>query len=603
MSRIANYASQQSINSYLLKVQTRLQDSQLQLASKNKAQDYTGIGFDTQRLVSYEVNASTLDNFTRNNDISDVYISTTTTSVTSMETIVNDFRKELAKNNTLTPTDVNVIRVLQEKAFAAMQSMGTYLNENVGGRYLFSGNRTDTVPVDMGLTTLTAFQEKYDGISINYPTTRAKHMVNFDLSADSAAQTNWLTFTQDSDGNAATAGTSTITASTAQFSNMAVGSVFTVSGTANNNGTYEVSAVNAAGTIVDVTTVMQTDELNVAAAVVTPTGGTALTSANFTDVTFNRAAGTMVATAASSLTSLTAGSSFTVTGTAQNNGTFMVQSNDGTTVTIKQTKLTDEGTALTPTLSTGATSLAFTNNAAANDRITGVASQFSAVTPGMQMTITGATNAGNNGTFTVLSVASDGSYVDVLETLVTDVTSGAETATVPRADGRIKTSNYYNGDNFSHSHRVSENETLTLDLNASDPAFERAIRAMGMIAQGKFGTAGGIEQTGNNQRITDALNLLDLSLKPNATTNPQYEAGFTNSLQQSIVTLTDYTIVTSRASTSNKKLSDYLNVQISKMEKINELDVVTGLLNDQNALEASYKAMATIRGLSLVNYL
>jgi len=600
MSRIANYASQQTLNSYIFKVRTRLQDSQIQLSTKMKAEDYMHLGSETQRLITYEVEAGTLDNYQRSNDIQNVYLSSTSTSVESIDTIIKDFRKKLTSYNSLSPTDANSIRGIQEAAFSAMSSMGIYLNDNIGGRYQFSGNRINTTPVDLGLTTLTDFQAKYDGISINYPKTRATHMENFDVKADSTGKANWLTFTQDADGVTTTAGTSTITASTAQFSNITVGGTIDITGTANNNGTYEVSAISGGGTIISIKTVMLTTEAAVTAATITPTGGTALTSADFTSLTFNRGTATISA-ASGTLSSLAAGTSFTVAGTAQNNGTYIVASNSGTSITVKEVKLTDEGTAATPTLSTGATSLTFTQNTNANDRITGATSQFSAVTAGMKIDIGGTVS--NNGSYTVVSVASDGSYVDVLSTLTTEAAGGNETATVTLADGRINSTNYYKGDNFSHTHKVSKNQEFTVNLNAGDPAFERAIRAMGIMAQGKFGTAGGLDQAPNAQRLTDALNLLDLSLEPNSTSNPQYEAGFTNSIKQSLATLTDQAIVINRANVSNKQLSDYLNLQVTKIQTINELDVITRLLNDQNALEASYKAMSTIRGLSLVNYL
>lgn len=722
MSRIANYASQQSLNSYLLKVQTRLQDSQIKIASKTKALDYMHMGTETQRLVTYEVEVGTLGNFKRSNDIQDVYLSTKNTSMENIDKIVRDFRKKLTSFNTLTPTDSTAIRELQDSAFSTMSFMATFLNDSVGGRYQFSGNRTNTAPVDLGLTTLDAFQTKYDGFSVNYPTTREKHMENFDLTSDSTGQKNWLTFTQDSDGDTTTAGTSTITATTAQFSNVTVGSAIEITGTANNNGTYEVAGVSGGGTILSVKTVMLTDEAATAAPTLTPTeainpavaqvdtvtiGGTfgeigdtysatvngttvtytttgaetslnairdglvsaintsptitsqvtvaaggagqltftatrpgtaqtitvnatnggatndntavnsittanvsssfsstPMTTANFGTLTFNRAAGTITSATAGALSGLTAGSSFSITGSAQNDGTYYVETAGLSSVTVRQIKLTDEGGTGTETLSTGATNLTLTDNATGNDRITSVAgTEFANIVAGMKVTIGG--TAGNDGTYTVVAVGTNGAYIDVLENLAggSEVAGGDETATVTEADGRIKSANYYQGDDFSHTHRVSTNQDFSIDLNAGNPAFERAIRAMGIIAQGKFGTAGGLEQTANNARITDALNLLDLSLEPNSTTNPQYEAGYTNSLRESITTITDHIIIIDRANKSNQQLSDYLNVQVSSIETINELDVVTALLNDQKSLEASYKAMATIRGLSLVNYL
>jgi len=155
------------------------------------------------------------------------------------------------------------------------------------------------------------------------------HLEDFNLNKDSANKPNWLTFTQDSDGNAATAGTSTITATTAQFANVTVGSIIDVTGTANNNGTYEVSAVTGGGTTIEINTKMLTDATS--GATMTGTDGTVVN----TNVTFNRAAGTIVG-AAGTLSTLATGSSFVVSGTAQNDGTYIVESNDGTTLSVKE---------------------------------------------------------------------------------------------------------------------------------------------------------------------------------------------------------------------------------------------------------------------------
>lgn len=603
MSRIANYASQQILNTYLQKVQQRLNTTQIQLTSEKKAQDYMGIGYDTQRLVTYEVDINTLNGYQRNNDIEDIYLKSTDAALNGAQTTINDFSKTLDSFNALNITDEASIRTLQEQAFRSMKTLQSYLNTEVNGRQLFGGNRVNTPPVELGLTTLEDFQAKYDGVNVRYPTTRVMHTENFNLSADSANKSNWLTFTQDADGNVATAGTSTITATTAQFANVTVGSTIEITGTANNNGTYEVGAVSGGGTTIEVITKMLTDEAAVTGAILTRVDGTTLSAANFTDLTFNRAAGTVVAATAASLSSLPAGSSFTVTGTTQNNGTYLIESNDGTTVTIKETKLVDEGTAATPTLSLAAQSFTFTDNVTSFDTIsTAVAGTFSALKSGMSITFGGALNAGNNATFTIASISSDGTSITVKEAVVAEVDAlNDDTAVVTQADGTVQSLYYYNGDTFARTHRAAENREFTIDLNAADPAFEKAIRAMSIIAQGKFGTAGGLDQ--NASRLTDSKNLIELSLKPNSTSNPQYEADYTSNLEQAFVTLGYQQALIQDANLTHTRLSAFFEQRVSELENINSLDAITRLLDDQKSLEASYQAMASIRSLSLHNYL
>ncbi|MBD3661130.1 MAG: hypothetical protein HUJ11_02905, partial [Arenibacter algicola] len=62
-TRIADYASQQILNSYLSKVQRRMQESQVQITSEKRSQDYLGIGYDTQRMVSFEIDTLRLEGY------------------------------------------------------------------------------------------------------------------------------------------------------------------------------------------------------------------------------------------------------------------------------------------------------------------------------------------------------------------------------------------------------------------------------------------------------------------------------------------------------------------------------------------------------------
>ena len=336
MSRIGNYASQQILNTYLQKIQQRLNTTQIQITSEKRAQDYMGIGYDTQRLVGYEVDVSLLNGYKRNNEIEDTYLKSTDVALTAVESTIKDFRTTLTSFNTLAVKDENAIRTIQEQAFRSLQSMQSYLNTPINGRYLFGGNRINEPPVDLQLGSLEIFQAKYDGVNMSYATSRDMHLENFAINEDSAGKPNWLTFAQDADGDTTTSGTSTITATTAQFSNVTVGSSIEVTGTANNNGTYEVAAVTGGGTTIEINTKMLTDATS--AAVMTANDGTVINQS----VTFNRAAGSIVGPAGT-LSALTTGSSFVVSGTAQNDGTYIVESNDGTTVTIKLPVSKEEG--------------------------------------------------------------------------------------------------------------------------------------------------------------------------------------------------------------------------------------------------------------------
>jgi len=712
--RISNLATSNLLMSYLGKTQNRLIDLQYQMSSQKVSPNYKGVSKSSQYLLGLEASHDTIAGYIKNNEIMDVRLNITNSAMDGILTNVNDFKKSLKTFDTQVGKTESNIKDIQQRAFNSLVSMQAYLNTSVGGRYIFSGGRTDKVPVDMNLTTLADFQATYDGAAVSYPTTSAAHTENFTIAKDSAAKTNWLTFEQDGDGNAATAGIGTITATTAQFSNVSVGSTIEITGTANNNGTYTVSGVTGGGTKLQVNTRMLTNETNNANAIilkpgnnvaqsdtVTLAGGvgagdifsvtvngitlsataggadtlttlrdnlvgqinahatlgplvtatansndaidliadaagvaytvtagatdvaavgaantntvssvtanvttpnTTLTATNFTDLTFNRANNRITVGAASlgtnALSSLTVGSTFTISGTAQNNGTYTVAAvaANGDTVDIVPKKLTDEGTAATPTLSF-AGNQAFTVNAG-DDTITAAAGTYSSLKTGMSVVIAG--TASNNGTFTVTSVASDGSSINVREALTAEA-AVASTAVVSNADGTVSSKKYYLGDDLTVSHRIDEDRSIDNALNGLDPAFEKAIRAMAIIAQGAYGTEGGLDQ--NIDRATNATYLLVSAYDGTASGTPPYGTENSSNVKDLLVTLSYQKVLISQTTESHVSYSGFLEAQISNIENSDPLETITRLLDDQRALEASYQTLARIRELSLMKYM
>lgn len=712
--RIANLATSNLLVSYLNKSQRSLNNLQYQVTTQNVSADYKGISKSSQYLLSLEAARDNITGYMKHNETMSLRLDIVQSTLEGMLTGVTDLKSQLSSYKSSTSKSQLSTDNIQQLAFNAMLSMQAYINTSVGGRFVFSGGRVDTVPMDLGLTNLADFQAKFNGASVTYPTTRAASTENFTLDRDSSGQTNWLTFLQDGDGNTATAGVSTITASTAQFSNVTVGSTINVTGTGSNDGTYTVNAVTNGGTTIEIGTRMLTDEANNAAAVITKPGnnvaqadkvtlaggigtgdifsvsvngvtltatagatdtlttlrdnilnqinahatlgplvtatangsgaidlvsdvagvpytvtaaatdvaasgaantvtvtpvtdnitqpGTTLTAADFTDLTFNRANNRITVGAASlgsdALSSLTVGSKFTIAGTAQNDGTYTVAALDasGNYVDIVPTKLTNEGTAATPTLNV-TVAQTFTVNAG-DDTISAAAGTYSNVKAGMKIVVAG--TASNNFTYTVTSVASDGSSVNVRETLTAEaaVVSDADIVT---AGGTVASQKLYFGDELPLTHRIDENRSFEYDINGIDPAFEKAIRAMGIIAQGSYGSEGGLDQ--NLERIDNAIYLLGSAYTGTVSGTPPYGAELTSNIRSLLVT-TDYqNVLIEQTTTSHTTYSGFLETQIANIKVADPLETITKLLDEKNALEASYETISRVRELSLVNYL
>jgi flagellar hook-associated protein 3 FlgL len=431
MTRIADQASVNTVIARMLDTQARLNDLQVQLSSEKKSQDYQGIARDSERLVKFENSRDSLQAFIVNNEIMDMRLQTSDSVLDGIDQTMNDFRESLYDYEAGSLTNEQRVKDIQDAAFRALTDLEVHLNSDVGGRFMFAGGRVSTQPVDLGLTSLSAFQTKYDGEAVVYPPTRAAHV-----------QSN------DSVGNADT-------------------------------GNLTISGTN-----------------------------------------------TIAAATAGSLAGFAVGSTITLAGSVLgNDDTYTVVSNDGTTMTIAGT------------MTFGANTVTVNNT----------------------------------------------------------IANGAETGAT------ISASSYYGGDTSTQTHRVSENREFNLDVNAIDPAFDKAIRAMALIAQGVYGTAGGLDQ--NLDRLDDAIYLVNAAMDAPPTGTPPYGTELTSNLAQIQQDIGFERLLISRTNESNQTLIGFFDNRIIETENADTLEVTTELLDQSNALEASYRALARIQQLSLTDFL
>lgn len=446
MSRISTLGANNSIVTQILEVQDRLFELEQQVASEKASLDYAGIADNSERLVNVENINSQLQAYIGNNQVETLRLNLKTTTLDGLKDIMNDFQKELRTFGQNNRTDETNVATMQDFAFRSLQSMEALLNSEADGRYLYSGAAVRTEPVDLGLSTLSAFQSTYDGARVTYPTTRDAHLENLSFSADVnntnamfIDTANFLQFRQDGDGDTTTTGSSTIRATSAMFSNLTAGSTITVANTASNNGTYSVDSVSTDGQTITLKTEMLTDEaLAVALTTETPAGAVTFldegdtggspsrTSAGGT-IAFDAAAGTITASGGDVglFAGLAVGEYFTVAGSASNNNTFRVASLDATNsiITIEQrpTDITLANGTVLENDDTG--TLTFSRSG--NTIVAATAGAFSAASAGETIVVSGTDE--NDGTYTIASVSADGATVTVSSTKLTDEGVGSGT--------------------------------------------------------------------------------------------------------------------------------------------------------------------------------
>ena len=288
-----------------------------------------------------------------------------------------------------------------------------------------------------------------------------------------------------------------------------------------------------------------------------------------------------------------------VTATAPGSGvvklTAVTAATAFTTVSAETTAGTGVATKTTPTAAAAAI-LTNTDNAATLVSVAATQNPFANIPVGSSITIANASNSANNVTYTV--AANTGSVITVAATQTVVSSGGTDTSSTLTISSDIS---YYSGDEISRTHQTSKDREFSMDTTAINPAFEKAIRAMFIIAQGVYGTDGGLDK--NTDRVDDALYLVRSALDPNIGGTPPYGTESTSNMETVQTNIAYHRILINQTNEHNQRLIDFFDKNVIDVENIDQLTTITKLLDDQQSLEASYQSMARIRQLSLVNFL
>lgn len=616
-TRISNLSSQHLLTNQMMRTQSSLVDANIQVASKKKTQVYSGIVSQSSRLISLEISKTLSDRYLQNNDTAELRLNSAASSISAVESSVSEFKKRLQsyKSNLASPPAEDATQELQKWAISSLKDIQSYLNLEIDGQYLFSGTKTTTQPVNLGLSTLSNFQAEYNGQTVKYPTTRDAHLQDFGLSNSGTGNTStsdWLVFNRDDTNGVSTLSIGNGTGSTQDFSNLKPGSTFTISNTLNNNGTYTVKSVDSSTQItiesaqLATPTVIQPESINLIKG-----DGTKIEYSVLGDATFalgaSGAADTITVGTPSSLSHFSAGDVITIEGSGGGNGendkTFTISSLDTTTgvITLENKRFEDEGNAALVTQTGAAPEAISISNSDGSTYAAGATGgltinetlgtitaatggSVAGISAGDVITLSGSNGGENDKSFTVASVVGD---VITVETYSNNWS--------------VSSDSWYQGNDQSVEHRLNENRSIDLDFNAIDPAIEKAIRAMGIIAQGEYGTAGGLDQ--NTDRLDDAMFLLEDSLSFPTSGTPPFGTERMGSFEQIAFDLGFMQVRVSKANETHEAYSGFLDKNIAKIENVDMLEAITTMQDYQTTLEASYQVFGRFQELSLIKYL
>ena len=147
VSRVTNLSSSRLINSLILKSQDRINEQQIRLTTQQKSQDYLGIGDDASRLLTVESSLRRIDQFVKDNAFIDMRMETMLNSMDAVGDILTEVRtlvRDVLEDGELDGIDKNDFSEIK------MDQLEGFLNVKMNGRFLFSGTKTDTQPVNAG---------------------------------------------------------------------------------------------------------------------------------------------------------------------------------------------------------------------------------------------------------------------------------------------------------------------------------------------------------------------------------------------------------------------------------------------------------------------
>lgn len=144
--RVATFAQSNKMIADAMRVETVMANKQIQESSGVVSTDFGGYGADAQHVVNLEVSVTRAQSYIDAATLADSKVQVMYSAVGSMTDILTQLRSQLSAASTGSSTEANsVITTAQEM----LEEMGSLMNTQYDGQYVFGGGKTDTAPVDL----------------------------------------------------------------------------------------------------------------------------------------------------------------------------------------------------------------------------------------------------------------------------------------------------------------------------------------------------------------------------------------------------------------------------------------------------------------------
>jgi flagellar hook-associated protein 3 FlgL len=153
MTRISTLAQSTLLTSYMMGTQTRVADTQVQLATGQKSQRYSGISQDVSRLLNLESQRDSAKTYVAGIDTVQTRLKLMTNGLESIEQAASEMKSLLSST---IYTQAAYDGTIWNQAENMLKHVQEVLNTQDDSGYLFAGTRRDTAPVDASYATINA---------------------------------------------------------------------------------------------------------------------------------------------------------------------------------------------------------------------------------------------------------------------------------------------------------------------------------------------------------------------------------------------------------------------------------------------------------------
>jgi len=144
--RVATFAQSNRMIADAMRVETAMANKQIQESSGVISSDIGGYGSDAQHVVNLQVSVTRAQSYIDAATLADSKVQVMYSAVGSMTDILTQLRSQLSAASTGSSTETNsVITTAQQM----LEEMGSLMNTQYDGQYVFAGGKTDTAPVDL----------------------------------------------------------------------------------------------------------------------------------------------------------------------------------------------------------------------------------------------------------------------------------------------------------------------------------------------------------------------------------------------------------------------------------------------------------------------